>query len=563
MNLVKEICEVENELRGLVYLEQFSGGISFKVSMRNSFSTGQGYEVLKKISGTLSEYTCSARHDADEEAFRKTEAFVEIAKDILKSPMENATKIALFSRFNIMGYMFDRTVQNYLACNSILQDFLDCLDEFKKNLKAEELVAWNSSTYGGESQVMYLSGMLQGICLVARCFDREEMIDPYKKIKKDDAEVLTEKEDHLSVADLIRESRSIPGLSINSKKDVVFKGESIANSSDDYLMIGAYASHDDCLSDKSLGRKFFEISFKKSISGVNAQINNQENFIDASEIANLALEVSVPAQLNDKVWARELFEIALNHDTIIGNLNSMADTVASPEVLNDKVFARRILEKAWNVYSSNKDSFLFNEIVFTCGLLAHEDVGNEKLQAEKWINELQDDITDPEDYLILGFFWGHEKTMNNKLRARSYFVQALRELEDSGENDSCLPYHVALKVIDSNILNDLDWAVEICEKYFQHIRDYETLIGMSSIAFQKNKELACMILRHMEQMIDDDEYASSDDYILIASHVSDKRLNNHAMFEDKEWGKQLFEKALEKAETEDKEKILKAMSKHL
>lgn len=273
MDLVQEICEVENELSGLIYHEQ-TWGLSFRVTMRDSRSKGQGYDVLQKLRDTISEYNHKARHDADEDAFRKTEAFVKIAKNILMAPMETSIKIALFSKFNIMGYMFDRTVQNYLACNTLLLDFLSCLDKFKKNLNAEELFAWNISTFGGESQVIRFTGLLEGICFAAREFDNEKMIDPYKRIQENDAEDPVANENNLSIEDVISEIQSQPDAPVELKRELLSKAESIANCSRDYLLLGVYASHDDFLGDKSRGKVFFEKSLKKAISNVNAQINS-------------------------------------------------------------------------------------------------------------------------------------------------------------------------------------------------------------------------------------------------------------------------------------------------
>ncbi len=354
--------------------------------------------------------------------------------------MEISTKIALFTKFNIMGYMFDRTVQSYLACNAVLQDFLSYLDEFKKQLKAEELIAWNSSTFGGESQVIHFSGMLQGICCAANGLGHEKMIDPYKRLEENDAKDMDVKENNSSIDDVISEIRSKPDSSVELKREILSRGESIANSSHDYLTLGVFASHDDMLGDKFWGKRLFEKSLIKAISNINAQINNEDDTISASEISDLALEVSVPTQLGDKDWSKELFELALRHDTFVTHLNSMARTVADEEVLNDKAFAKRILQKAWDVYSNGIDDCLFQKIVSTCDLFAHEDVGNDKQQAEKWLDILHDRITDPEDYLHLGKCWGHDKAMNNKDRARAYFQQALRELEDADDPDSWLPY---------------------------------------------------------------------------------------------------------------------------
>lgn len=567
MDLVQELCEVENELSALVYIKQ-TWGLSFTVAMRESRCNGRGDELLQKLSSTLSEYIQSARRDADEDAFRKTEAFIRIAKAILIAPMEASTKIALYSKFNIMGYMFDRTAKNYLACHYILQDFLEALDDFTKRLEPDERIAWNNSTYGGEAQVLRFSGLLDGIYYAASQLGHEELINPYKNLESLDPSDTTVSEKSLSIDGIIRDIETLPKCSVKEKRELLCKGESIATDSYDYLMLGLCASDNSILNDKSWGRLLFHKSLLKAISNINAQINRGEDPINASEIFDLALAVTDPSHLGDKTWAKELFELAVKNDTIVSNLNSMACSVANVNILNDRAFARLILTKAWDVFSNGIDDCLFEEIVMTCGYLAHDDIGNDKQQAELWLKELQLKISNPIDYVHLGKCWGHDNTMNNKEYARHFFEKALcepREMGNPAAELCLLPYYeVALEAFSPNVLNDPDWAADICEKHFRHIDDRNDLIGMSSIAFQKSERLARIILEYLENMLNDDEYSTSNDYVFLASHISNKSLHPRPMFEDKAWGRRLFEKALLKAESiNEKDEIHEAMKKHL
>ncbi len=85
----------------------------------------------------------------------------EFATKILKSPIDDRLKIALFKDWNIIGYMFDRSADNYRMCFRNLNRFLDQVEKFKESLSQSDLLIWNQSTYGGEDQVPQFRSYLQ------------------------------------------------------------------------------------------------------------------------------------------------------------------------------------------------------------------------------------------------------------------------------------------------------------------------------------------------------------------------------------------------------------------
>ncbi|MBL7005336.1 MAG: hypothetical protein ISR69_15065 [Gammaproteobacteria bacterium] len=85
------------------------------------------------------------------------------AKRLLESDIPDKLKIALFSEMNIVGYMFDRSKESYIACTGHLDVFLDTIEKYKKSLTQIKLKRWNNSTYAGDDMVPFFRGYLQGV----------------------------------------------------------------------------------------------------------------------------------------------------------------------------------------------------------------------------------------------------------------------------------------------------------------------------------------------------------------------------------------------------------------
>lgn len=121
-------------------------------------------EILREAKDALEQRVSSEmRHTDTDDAVRCCAEVAQFAKKLLDSNVPDRLKIALFSEFNIVGFMFDRNRKSYLACNEILRQLLDAIDGYRKSLSSADLQIWNDSTYGGAEQVPFFRGYLQGI----------------------------------------------------------------------------------------------------------------------------------------------------------------------------------------------------------------------------------------------------------------------------------------------------------------------------------------------------------------------------------------------------------------
>jgi hypothetical protein len=92
-------------------------------------------------------------------------ALCRFSEELFEASISDELKISVFHDLNIIGYLFDRSPENFKICRSLLDQFLWKLFAFKAALSAEALVLWNESTFPGTTdlQVQLLrSLMFQG-----------------------------------------------------------------------------------------------------------------------------------------------------------------------------------------------------------------------------------------------------------------------------------------------------------------------------------------------------------------------------------------------------------------
>lgn len=119
--------------------------------------------LVKDCKDFISENLSSEmRHSDSDDASERCKDVTFFVTRLLASKISDRLKIALFANLNVVGYMFDRSRKNYLRCANQLRDFLDQIDQFKKNVSQSDLEIWNKSTYGGEEQIPYFRGYLMG-----------------------------------------------------------------------------------------------------------------------------------------------------------------------------------------------------------------------------------------------------------------------------------------------------------------------------------------------------------------------------------------------------------------
>lgn len=103
------------------------------------------------------------RHTGTSIAVQCCADVADFSSSLLSSNVPNRLKIALFGRFNIFGFMFDRNRESYAACHEILWAFLESVEKYKNSLSLEDLNIWNDWTYGGTDQIPFFRGYLRGI----------------------------------------------------------------------------------------------------------------------------------------------------------------------------------------------------------------------------------------------------------------------------------------------------------------------------------------------------------------------------------------------------------------
>lgn len=85
--------------------------------------------------------------------------------NLLNSNIPDSLKIALFTELNIVGYMFDRSLQSYLACNKNLKKLLEEIEYYKGALSASDIQLWDNSTLAKAENITYYRGVLEGVML--------------------------------------------------------------------------------------------------------------------------------------------------------------------------------------------------------------------------------------------------------------------------------------------------------------------------------------------------------------------------------------------------------------
>ena len=101
---------------------------------------------------SISEITdLSLRLSSDdlEGVFSECKDLCNLGKAIFKASFSTSLKTAIYHDLNIIGYLFDRSEDNYRICYEPLRDFLWALLYFKKELTTIELERWNASTVCG------------------------------------------------------------------------------------------------------------------------------------------------------------------------------------------------------------------------------------------------------------------------------------------------------------------------------------------------------------------------------------------------------------------------------
>ena len=91
--------------------------------------------------------------------------FSDFILNILESKISNVLKLAVIADLNVLGYMFDRSKENYLVNKKIIEKLISKIIVFKSKLNSAELNTWNSTTPGGliDGQALAFSLFANGL----------------------------------------------------------------------------------------------------------------------------------------------------------------------------------------------------------------------------------------------------------------------------------------------------------------------------------------------------------------------------------------------------------------
>jgi hypothetical protein len=344
-----------------------------------------------------------------------------------------------------------------------------------------------------------------------------------------------------SVKELMKKIDKEENLTKEQQRELIEQALNIAETSDDYKSIATNVCHDKVLADKKWGRKLFEKAMAK------IDVDN-----GVSDLHNIALQIADPEQLNDKVWAKEIYEKAIREAKDCSDLINIANDIFDPDGIDDKPWGKIVIKKALEL-----SSFSFEKIEIA-QIIAHDDNLADKSWAKDIIKSLKE--VDGEDCKAIAISYSHDKLLNDKKVGKLWFEKAIEAESHYGFDH----YEIATYVYDKEILDDKDWATDLCLKSYRNVSRIQALIDMSILVFQTQKEQAKEIINYALNLIEQDNDYSSDDFFIIAAHISDNSTFNLPYFNDKEWGKKIFDLSIERAEAkEDKELIIDSMVQYL
>lgn len=326
-------------------------------------------------------------------------------------------------------------------------------------------------------------------------------------------------------------------LDKNAKRKLIQSALNKAEDCSDYIEIACVISHRDSIDDKKWAREIFEKA--------------SELAEDSTDFFELAKNIAFKDLLNDKEWGRRLFEeslqIEINENVrLIDGYCDIASEVADSDGINDKQWAREIFEMILS-----KDFINNNDRIEVAQLIAEDSILGDKDWALKLINEAARNIEYGDDYLQIAFCLSHTTKLNNKTEGRKWFQKAVKQNSQYNYSDY---FDIAKLIANEQVLNDKEWAIELCMKTIEQTEDSDYLLDIAcfveGLDKQKSSTMFAAALEKAE---------TSMQFLNIACNISaSEKLN------DKSWGKQIFEKALSMDNSDEERNLIEeCMSKYL
>lgn len=377
-------------------------------------------------------------------------------------------------------------------------------------------------------------------------FLRRKPVDNDKKYYEKELiieNIKDELENEETVKELMKQIYNEKTLTKVQQEAIIERALKVAESSNDYLNIATNVSHDEVLANKSWGRNLFEKAFEK------LEIEHS-----AQDLYSIARNIAANEQLGDKKWAKEIYIDAIKKADYIDDLTTISYCVSDPTDINDKGLAKIALEKALKLSSESYEQIQIAEAI------ASDEVISDKYWARAIIESIEENIS-YDEYERIALLYAHNKLLNDKNLGRIWFEKAIEFKRNYDKQDFS---EIASIIYNPEILNDKEWAADLCMESYKNVQDIPTLINMSMLTFQCSIEQAKEIIIYAIDLIENDEYYTSDHIFTIAAYVANQEICNLPFLNDKVWGEKLFLKAIEKADTKEKKDLIQEkMSKYL
>lgn len=337
-----------------------------------------------------------------------------------------------------------------------------------------------------------------------------------------------------SVKELMRMIFKDPSLSQNQIKDIIDKALKIAEDSEDYSNIATNVCHDKMQADKVWGRELFKIAIEKA-----------DTEYGTSDLYDIARQIAAKEQLDDQVWAKEIYIEAIEKTENIDDLVAIADGVCDVSDINDKALGKTAIEKALSLSRNTSDKI---DIIMT---IASDDGLSNKEWAISIIDSIKDHLDYGNDYLMIAILYAHSKSLNDKENGREWFKKAIEVEEQYDDPDY---YEIASYIYE--VLGDKQWAADLCYKGYKNLENIQYLLHMAHIIYEVDPKKAKVIILYAINLVENDDKYSDDDLFNIAANISDDKLSYIPFFNDKVWGKEVFDKAIKMAPTEEEKKLI-------
>lgn len=303
--------------------------------------------------------------------------------------------------------------------------------------------------------------------------------------------------------------------------------------SSDYTVIACTIAHEDCLNDKIKAEEVFKLALDKAE--------------DSRDLTKIATNMAFNKILGNKKWARHIFEKALGEidKTDIEAYLDIASEIADADSLNDKSWSKIIFEE-----TLDNEAITNSDIIQIAQLIADESILNDKIWASKLIERAGVSVEFSSDYLEIAFCLAQTQKLNQKDKGRQWFELAVQAFSQYEPEDY---FDIAKIVSNDEVLNDKDWAIELCLKTYENIEDSDYLLNIACFVADLDKERSkpifwCSIVKAKTPM----------ELLNIACNIALPNFLN-----DKKWASQVFDKALSECSKGERILIESNMEKYL